>query len=63
MATFSTMASAEARCKAQMVAKVWVVAHSAKDFNGQIICRFQRYMSPAHPDYGAWIETNQDNVN
>ncbi len=62
MASFSTMVASETRCKAQMAAKVWVVAHSARNKSGQIIARFQRYMSPSHKDYGAWVETTDDSV-
>jgi hypothetical protein len=63
MATFTAMADSEIRCKAQMVAKVWVNAHSARNVSGQIIARFQRYMSPSAPGEGAWIETSDDSVN
>lgn len=62
MASFSDEASAEVRCKSQMVTGTWIVAHMARDFNGTIICRFQRPMSPGSPDEGAWQETDQDNV-
>ena len=64
MANFSTMTAAETRCKAQIVAKVWVVAHSARNKSGQIIARFQRYMSPGtNAGAGAWVETQDDSVN
>lgn len=46
MATFPTMAGCETRCKAQMVAKKWVIAHAARNVSGQIVARFQRYMAP-----------------
>ena len=62
MANFSDEASAETRCKAQMVAGTWIVAHVARDFSGTIICRFQRPMSPTSPDAGGWVTTDQDNV-
>ena len=62
MASFTTMSACETRCKAQMVAKVWVVAHAARNTTGQIIARFQRYMSPSAPGNGAWIETTDDSV-
>jgi hypothetical protein len=62
MANFSTMTASETRCKAQVAAKVWVVAHSARNKSGQIIARFQRYMSPSAPGNGAWIETTDDSV-
>lgn len=63
MALFASMSAAEARCKAQIAAKVWVNAHSARDMNGVIICRFQRYMSATQPGAGGWVETNDDSVN
>lgn len=63
MALFANMAAAEIRCRQQMTAKVWLVAHSARNSAGQIICRFQRPMSPATPGEGGWVETAQDNVN
>ena len=63
MATFTTMADLEIRCKAQMAANVWVVAHSARNVNGQIVARFQRFMSPSAPGNGAWIESTDDSVN
>ena len=62
MALFASMSAAESRCRSQIVAKVWVNAHSARDNAGQIICRFQRYMSPTNPGYGAWTTTNDDSV-
>lgn len=60
MAAFATMAAAEARAVAKVKDKTWVVAHSARDFNGTIIVRFQRFMSPTNPGYGAWVTTDQD---
>jgi hypothetical protein len=62
MAAFATMTASETRCKAQIVAKVWVHAHSARNQTGQIIARFQRYMSPSAPGEGAWLETADDSV-
>ncbi len=56
------MADAEARCRAQVAAGVWVQAHSARDVDGTIVARFQRYMGPSAPDAGAWATTDQDNV-
>jgi hypothetical protein len=46
-----------------MAANVWVVAHSARNVNGQIVARFQRFMSPSAPGNGAWIESTDDSVN
>jgi len=59
---FATMADAEIRYKAQVAAGTWIVGSADRNFNGTIICRFQRPMSPTNPDYGAWTETDQDNV-
>ena len=47
MAAFATLSAAETRCKAHVAAKVWGVAHAARNTTGAIIARFQRYMSPA----------------
>ena len=63
MAAFASLSAAETRCKAQIVAKVWVVAHAARNVNGAIIARFQRYMSPTQRGEGAWLETTDDSVN
>jgi hypothetical protein len=63
MASFATLSAAETRCKAQIVAKVWVNVHAGRNISGAIIARFQRYMSPSAPGNGAWVETDQDNVN
>ena len=62
MASFTTMTASENRCKAQIVAKVWVVAHSARNKDGQIIARFIRPMSPTNPGAGGWVETADDSV-
>lgn len=63
MAAFASMTACETRCKAQVVAKVWVTAHASRNQTGQITARFQRYMSPSAPGNGAWIETQDDAVN
>ena len=63
MAAFATMSAAESRCRSQMAAKVWVVAHAARNTSGQIIARFQRYMSPTQRGEGGWVETQDDTVN
>jgi hypothetical protein len=62
MASFATLAAAEARCRSQIAAKVWINAHAARNFNGAIIARFQRFMSPAKPGEGGWVETTDDSV-
>lgn len=65
MALFASLSAAEARCRQQIAAKVWVVAHSARNVLGVIVARFQRYMattSPTTQGHGAWTETDQDNV-
>ena len=63
MANFASLSAAETRCKAQIVAKVWVNAHAGRNATGAIIARFQRYMSPTQRGEGAWIETTDDSVN
>jgi hypothetical protein len=63
MAAFATLSAAETRCKAQIAAKVWVNAHSGRDQTGQIIARFQRFMSPAQRGEGGWVTTTDDSVN
>jgi hypothetical protein len=66
MSAFSSMAACEQRCREQVAAKVWVVAHSEKNQNGVIKARFIRYMNAAglsDPARGGWEETDQDNVN
>ena len=63
MASFATLSASETRCKAQVAAKVWVVAHAGRNATGAIIARFQRYMSPTQRGEGAWIETTDDSVN
>lgn len=63
MALFASMAACETRCKAQMTGKVWVNAYAARNMSGQIVARFQRYMSPTQRGEGGWVETNDDAVN
>ena len=63
MANLASLSAAETRCKAQIVAKVWVNAHAGRNATGAIIARFQRYMSPTQRGEGAWIETTDDSVN
>lgn len=54
--TEAGMAAAAVLCKARVAAGVWVVAHTAL-VDGHPVCRFQRYMSPTNPAYGAWVES------
>ena len=64
MANFASLDAAGVRCRAQMAAKVWVVAHSEKDKDGVIKARFIRYMSPGSGlANGGWVETQDDSVN
>lgn len=60
MANFATFAAAEARAVDKMSDGTWVQAHAAHDKSGDPIVRFQRFMSPTNPDYGAWVETRDD---
>lgn len=61
MAAFATMAAAEARARAKVADKTWIMAHSARNMTGAIIVRFQRKMSPgAGNANGAWVETTDD---
>jgi hypothetical protein len=65
MASFSTMAAAEQRCREQVAAGTWVVAHSERDKNGVVKARYIKYMNAAglsDPARGSWEETDQDNV-
>ena len=64
MASFSSMEAAEQRYKAQMVAKKWVVGHSARDKDGVIVCRVQRYMSQPldTTNKGSWVLIYDDSV-
>ena len=60
MAAFATIAAAEIRAVAQVEAGTWVVAHSMRQIDGTIAVRVQRFMSPANPDRGAWVEITDD---
>lgn len=64
MANFADTAAgfvaAETWAKAKIVDHTWVNAHAAKDKDGHVIVRFQRPMSPTHPDYGAWTTSRDD---
>ena len=52
--------TAEAWGLAKIADKTWVNSHVATDIDGNIICRFQRVLSPTHPDYGEWVESRSD---
>ena len=56
MAAFANFEEAETRAKAKVADKTWVNAHAAVTATGTICVRVQRFMSPTHPDYGAWTE-------
>ena len=57
------MEAAEARARLKVADGTWINAHSAKNFNGTIIVRFQRKMSPgAGAANGAWVESSDDSV-
>ena len=60
MAAFATFAAAEVRAYAKRADKTWVDAHAARTQTGTICVRVIRYMSPTHPDYGAWVEITDD---
>ncbi len=51
---FLTITEADERCEAKMADGTWVVCHSQRIIDGQISVRFQRFMSPLHPDFGKW---------
>lgn len=63
MAAFATTDAAEARCKTQMLAGIWLVAHVERTSAGVIASRFIRPMSAASPTNGGWVETTDDTVN
>jgi hypothetical protein len=60
MAAFATFAAAETRAYAQRLAGTWVNAHAARQKDGTICVRVQRYMSHTNDDYGAWVEITDD---
>lgn len=63
MAAFATFAAAEARAVLKMGDGTWVVAHpEVLNMTNSPAVRFQRYLSPTHPDYGAWVETTDDSA-
>ena len=60
MAAFATFAAAEARAELKMGDGTWVEAHAEQMFDGTIAVRVIRFMSPTHPDYGAWVDITDD---
>ncbi len=62
MAVFATVAAAETRAYAKVADGTWVNAHAARRFDGTIVVRVQRFLSPTAPDGGEWVEIDQDNV-
>lgn len=60
MAAFSDFADAEARAYAKVADGTWINAHAALDFDGTPVVRVQRKMSATNPDYGAWVEIDDD---
>jgi hypothetical protein len=53
-------AAAEAWAVSKTKDHTFVNAHAARDKDGHVIVRFQRYMSPAAPGEGAWITSRDD---
>jgi len=60
MAAFADMAAAGSRAVAKVADGTWINAHSERKQDGTIAVRVQRKMSPANPDYGAWVEITDD---
>lgn len=54
---FQSQEEAEARAREKVADGTWVNAHSEREFEGASAVRFQRFMSPASPGAGAWVET------
>lgn len=55
MASFSTMADAEARVRAKMADCTWLIGHPARSNTGMIVVRVQRFKNP-----GTWVELDDD---
>ena len=51
---------AEALVKTRMASKTWVNGHECQSVAGNVQVRFQRFMSSANPDHGAWVESRDD---
>lgn len=60
MAAFATMTAAETRAYTKRADRTWINAFAMRQQDGTIAVRVQRYMSPTHPDYGAWVEITDD---
>ncbi len=59
---FQDMPEAEARARDLVADGTWPNAHSQRTFLGAPATRFQRFMSPAAPDEGGWVETTDAGV-
>ncbi|HYT58088.1 MAG TPA: hypothetical protein VEQ38_25570 [Verrucomicrobiae bacterium] len=46
--------------KTRMASHAWIQGHVGVDFNGHVVVRFQRPMSPTAPSEGGWIESRDD---
>lgn len=62
MAAFASFAAAETRAYAKVADGTWINAHAARQIDGTIAVRVQRFMGPAAPDAGAWVELTDDAV-
>lgn len=61
MADFADFAAAEARAVEKVADGTWINAHAARaTTGGKIAVRVQRFMSPADPGHGAWVEIVDD---
>jgi hypothetical protein len=60
MAAFATMEEAEARAKAKMTDKTWIVAHSERTYTGAIAVRVIRPMPPF--TNGGWVDITDNAV-
>lgn len=60
MALFASLAAAEVRLRAKIEDGTFVTGHVARDKNGKIIIRVQRFMSPTARAEGGWIELDDD---
>jgi len=62
MALFGTIEAAEARARALVADGTWVNSHSQITQAGAFAVRTQRFMSPASPDNGEWVDIVDDAV-
>ena len=60
MAAFASFSAAETRAVTLVANGTWVNAHAARRFDGTVVVRVQRFMSPTNPDHGSWVEIDQD---